>query len=264
MEKSGFLSKDISKYKAVHRKNNEQIFKICEDLNKYAHDTMWKIKVSNEYLPEILSACAFVRTLSNFQSVVILSEYGLSNEAKIILRSLVEAMFLMVAIEKDREYSVKIIEQDILERERTYKAIKRNIVAGIHKLEKPTLDEVEDKIRIIQQEISDKGIKNINKREMSIAADLESFYDTIYHLLSGSVHINPRDLEQYLGLTEERKIKDIKWGPDEKDIEDILFAAVEVMIFVLKSISNMFEITLDGNWETIHKEYLAMGEVAIK
>ncbi len=260
MENSGYLSKDISKYKEHHRKKNEEIFHLCEELNEYAHDTMWKMKITNEYLPEILSACAYVRVLSNFQSIVILTEYGLLNEAKIVLRSFVEGMFLMVAITKNKDYSTTIVEQDTLEREQAYKAIKRNIVAGIFKSGKPTLDEVENIIEEIKKEIEQKNIKKIKKRDLSLAADLESYYDTVYHLLSGTVHINPRDLEKYLDLTEDRKIKGIKWGPEEGEIEDILFTAIEILIRVLESVSNMFEIELDGNWDEIHKKYQQFGE----
>ena len=137
MENSGYLSKDISKYKKYHRKKNEEIFHLCEELNEFAHSTMWKMKITNEYLPEILSACAYVRVLSNFQSIVILTEYGLLNEAKIVLRSFVEGMLMIVAITKDKNYSTMIVEQDTLERERAYKAIKRNIIAGIFKPGKP-------------------------------------------------------------------------------------------------------------------------------
>jgi hypothetical protein len=259
MEKSGFLSKDINKYKERHRKKNEEIFHLCEELNEYAHSTMWKMKITNEYLPEILSACAYVRVLSNFQSIVILTEYGLLNEAKIVLRSFVEGMFMMVAIAKDKDYSRTILEQDTLERERAYKAIKRNIIAGIFKSGKPTLDEVEKKLEEIKKDIEEKNIKKINKRDLSKAADLESYYDTVYHLLSGTVHINPRDLESYLDLTEDRKVKEIKWGPEEEEIEDILFTAIEILTRVLESISNMFEIELDGNWDEIHRKYQQFG-----
>ncbi len=259
MENAGFLSKDVEKYKENHRKKNKRIFQLCETLNRFSHSIMWKIKVTNEYLPGILSACAYVRVMSNFQSIIILAEYGLINEAKIILRSLVEGMFLMVAITKEKEYSRKIVEQDILEREKTCKAIRRNIIAGIHKLEEPTLDEIEKQIEDLKIEIKEKCIKKINKRDLSIAAGLESYYDTIYHLLSGTVHINPRDLEQYLDLTEERKIREIKWGPEIEEIEDILFSTVEIMVSVLESISNMFEIKLEEEWPSIYAEYKAFG-----
>lgn len=260
MEKSGFLSKDISKYKEYHRKKNEEIFRLCEELNEYAHSTMWKMKITNEYLPEILSACVYVRVLSNFQSIIILTEYGLLNEAKIILRSFVEGMFIMVAIAKDKDYSRTILAQDTIERERAYKTIKRNIVAGIFKSGKPSLDEVERKLEEIKKDIEEKNIKKIYKRDLSKAAGLESYYDTVYHLLSGYVHINPRDLESYLDITEDRKVKEIKWGPEEKEIENILFTAIEVLIRVLESISNMFKIEMDGNWDEIYKKYQQFGE----
>ena len=262
MENSGFLSEGIKKYKKALRDKNESIFLLCEELNQYAHLTMWKLKVSNEYLPEILSACSYVRAMSMFQSIIILSGYGLTNEAKILLRSLVETMFLMVSIEKNREYSSKIIEQEILEREKTCKAIRRNIIAGIHKLARPTLTEIEEKIQEIKDEIAKNKIKMITKRDLAKSADLESYYDTIYHLLSSTVHINPGDLEQYLELTEERKVKEIKWGPIEEEIDNILFASIETMVLVMESISNMFEIELDGEWESIHKAYKSFGEQA--
>ena len=75
------------------------------------------------------------------------------------------------------------------------------------------------------------------KSDLAEAAELSSYYDTIYHLLSGSIHINPRDLEQYLELNTDCEISEIKWGPDVDDIEVVLFSAVETMIFSIQGLN---------------------------
>jgi hypothetical protein len=188
-----------------------------------------------------------------------LSNYGLTNEAKILLRSLVEDMFLITAISKNKGYSEKIVEQDIYTKLKSFKATKRNIDAGILKTDESTLRKIEREIEEIKKKISKRNVKEINKRDIARAADLESYYDTIYHMLSSTVHINPRVLEQYLELTEEGKFKEIKWEVAEDEIEVVLFASVEIMISIFESISQVFKIDLKGNWESIHKAYLAIG-----
>ena len=259
IEKNGFLSSDIEAWKIKHRSDNKQLFQLCEILNEFSHDTMLSLNVSNDDLTEILSACSFVRAMSNFQSIVILCELGLINEAKIILRCLVEAMFLMVAIAKDHDFSLKIVNQDLLEQQRTSKVLKKNILNGVHKLDKPTLEEVDKRISELKKQIKDNGVKLIYKSDIARAAGLSSFYDTIYHILSGTVHINPSDLEQYLDLTPERNVKEIKWGPDVDEIEDVLFSAIESMIFVLQSIAHVFKVEYGVKWDALHNEYKTLG-----
>ena len=82
IEKSGFLSGQISEWIEKHRNENSQWFKLCDDINQFSHDTMFKASIHNEYLPEIIAASLYVRAMSNFQGVILMAERGMINEKK--------------------------------------------------------------------------------------------------------------------------------------------------------------------------------------
>lgn len=259
IDKNGFLSKDIEGWKAKHRADNSRLFQLAEELNEFAHATMLKLEVASRDPAEVFAACSYVRVMSSFQSIVILSEIGLINEAKIILRTLAETMFAVVAIAKDRDFSRELINQELLDRKRTNTTIKRHLENGGSLFSEVTLDEVEKRIKDLQEEIREKGVKLMYKSDLAKAAGFEDYYDTLYHILCSSVHINVRDLAKYLSIKEDGTIEAINWGPDVREIGDILFPAIEVMVFVLKALHDLFDLEFSDDWEPLYQEYSEIG-----
>ena len=265
IKKNGFLSSDMESWKAKHKSDNKKIFQLCEEINEISHETMLSMKVTPSDPAEIISACSLVRAMSNFQSIVILCELGLINEAKIILRCLVEAMFLMKAIAKDHDFSSKILDQNLLDDLKTARKVKIIIERKIiNTTQCPTLKEVNQKISDLKKLIKDKGITKMQKINLANAAGLTDYYDTIYHILSGIVHINPKDLGQYLDLDKQGNVKEIKWGPDIDGTKEVLFAALELMVGVLESIASLFKLKFGNRWDKPYEEYKSFGELLSK
>ena len=77
MEVSGFLSDGISQWIEKHRENNRDWFRLCEDINEFAHSTMFTIKIQDRSLPKIIVASLYVRAMSNFQATILMSERGM-------------------------------------------------------------------------------------------------------------------------------------------------------------------------------------------
>jgi hypothetical protein len=259
IEKSGFLSEEIANWIRKHRVENHKWFSLCEEINEFSHATMLSMTIHNEDLIELISVSLFVRGMSNFQGSIIMAERGMVNESKALLRCLLECMFSIVAVEKDRNVLNQFVLEDLHQRKDYLKAYKRNQSAAVPQ-EGPPREELDKLLHNIEKEIEEKNIRKMQKRELAEKAGLVAIYDSAYKLLSGTIHVNARDLEQYLELNEDGEVKRILWGPDVKEIDLLLFTAAESMLYILKSVSGIFQISYDETWDKIIEKYNKLGK----
>ncbi len=255
LEISGYLSEEISLWIKKHREKNSEWFTLCENINELSHSTMFTFAVHNEYLPELIVATIYVRAMSNFQGTIIMAERGMINEAKSLLRCLLECMFAIVAIEKDKNTSNQFVFDDLLQRKNFLKAYMRNKGKGIpqHK-EAPSLKEIDKHLQDIEKQIRENKVKKLEKRDLAKKAGLETIYDSVYKLLSGTIHVNVRDIEQYLKI-DNGKIKEILWGPDVQEIDFVLLTAAETMLRILTAASSLFELSHNKSVQTTLEQY---------
>lgn len=127
-------------------------------------------------------------------------------------------------------------------------------------MDAPSLEEINDLLQDINKQIKDKNIKKMTKRDLAKKAGLLTTYDSAYKVLSGTIHVNARDLEQYLDLNDEGEIKSFKWGPDVKEIDTILFTAAESMFFILVGIAHIFSLSFGVTWERLQEKYKSLAK----
>lgn len=255
IEEAGFLSEQIKEWIEKYRKEYLSWFDLCEEINKFSYHTSFTIKVHNKYLPELIGATLNVRAMSCFQGVIIMAERGMMNEAKSLLRCLLEFMFAIVAIEKDRTTATQITLEDLHQRKDYLKAYKRYKKDEITHESNPSLGDIERLMQEIEDDIQKENIKKLTKRELAEKAGLVTFYDTAYKYLSSSIHVNVRDLEQYLSVNESKDIKEILWEPNVDEIELVLSTAAESMLYVLGAISKIFELSYGKSWEELSNNF---------
>ncbi len=259
VNKEGFLAEHINQWIEKHRKENSELFKLCEDINRFSHSTMLNITIHNKYLPEIIGASLYIKAMSNFQGVILMAERGMINEAKALLRCLLECQFAIVAVDKDKNIVDQFVLKDQLQRRDYLKAYVRNKKAGIaHPEDAPSLEEIDNLLQDIKKQIKKKSIKKLTKRDLAEKAGLLTTYDSAYKILSGTIHVNARDLEQYLDLNDEGEIKGFIWGPDVEEIDAILFTAAESMFFILVGIARIFSLSFDVTWEKLQEKYKSL------
>jgi hypothetical protein len=256
LEISGYLSEEISLWIKKHREKYSEWFTLCENINELSHSTMFTFNVHNEYLPELIVATIYVRAMSNFQGAIIMTERGMINEAKSLLRCLLECMFAIVAIEKDKNISNQFTFDDLLERRNFMRAYKRNKGKGIPQHEDaPSFKEIDNHLQNIEKQIKINKVKKLKKRDLAEKAGLETIYDSLYKYLSGTIHVNVRDIEQYLKLDDNGKIKEILWGPDVQEIDFALLTAAETMLRIITAASNLFELPNNKSVQPILEQY---------
>ncbi len=248
---SGYLSVEIDEWIEKHRKKALPWFELCESINKFSHSIMFSIEVHNKYLPELIAASLYVRSMSCFQGVIIMAERGMINEAKSLLRCLLECMFTIVAIHKDENVAMQLVLGDLLQRKDYLKAYKRTKEGQITHESKPSLEDIERLMQDIENSIQKEKVIKLTKRDLAEKAGLATIYDTAYKLLSSTIHANVRDLEQYLDLNKSNEVKKILWGPDVSEIDFVLFIAADSMLHILEVISKIFVLSFDELWKEI-------------
>ena len=226
---------------------------------------MFKMIAHNKCEFELMVALLYIRSMSNFQGVIIMAERGMVNEAKTLLRCLMECEFAVVAIDKDKTIVDRFILDDQIQQLGKLKALKRNIENGVP-LPKGahSIDEIKTLIRDVESEIKKSNIKKFTIRDLAEIAGLIKNYDSAYKVLSGTIHVNVRDLEQYLELNEKGEIKQLFLGPDVKEIDMILLTASKILLSILESISNIFSLSYDKTWDRILKEFNKLSSICLK
>jgi len=239
----GFLSEEIIGYIKKHRKDYAEYFSLCEDIGRLSHKIMFSIEIHNEYLPEILGASLLARAVSNFQGSVLLAERGMINESKALLRCMLEVMFAVVAIAKDKSFAYDLVKVDVFKRKRALKACERSANAGVKFFSQEDVKKVLEQLgKEIEQEVKRTDIKNISTRCIAKKAGLETIYDSEYSILSSTIHADLRDLEQYLDMKNGGKLGSMLWGPNDKDIDIVLLGAADAMFRILDGVFQVFSI----------------------
>ncbi len=230
----GFLSKDIDEYVNENHKKFESAFNLIKDLNKYSQSLMFKVNAHENVFQELVLAVLFIRSLSTFQSIIILAEKSIESETKVLLRSLMEVMFTLVACAKRKDIAKRYIQNDKIDSLKTIRRIKR--YKG-----KPILSNIKKMLQYentLDSEIKNESITPISIEEMSQIAGLHHHYLTVYDSLSRTAHSKIKDLEQNLNLSENKFI----WGPRGIEIEYLLLTASGFMVIITDNINDFFKI----------------------
>lgn len=215
---NGFLGDDIKVWMENNRQQYIDLFKQAEKLNSDCYTALGKARPHNEDKRELTVSCLFPRTMELFQGTYLLISRGMIPSSNVILRTLIETIFVLVAVTKDNDALDAYILNDEAERLRT-----SNIV--IHDQHSTILGiPIKDAERI-KAEILEKQIKKWSVEKFAKKAGLYDWYLTVYAVLCGPVHASIKDLEQYLNLDENNKVKSIEFVPTDKGATLILTTA---------------------------------------
>jgi hypothetical protein len=233
----GFIGQEIHAWIKSTKQTHKALFELAETLNTDCYGSLGNVTIDNGSLRQILISCLFARCVELFQATYILVTHGMSPSANIMLRALLEAMFVLCATVKDDD----ALQAYVVDGERERLRATRKLLAD----KDSTLSENHlDVIRGIQNELDENMKKQkINKfstEEFAKKAGLHSWYLTAYTKTSWAVHATIRDIERYLVLDKEENLKSIKFIPTDEDAVNVLSAACNAMIISLGEFLSLF------------------------
>lgn len=241
----GFLGLQAEDFRREIERKYNGWFRLCFDINHFAQKAKYELVIHNMDGQEVISACLFLKILNGFQGCLIQVRYGLASEAEVLLRSSLEALFIMKACMNDEDFMREYIKSDEVKQLTLMKAAYKHDAPVFMETRKYATSE---RMKELQGKKERKEIKEINVSRVAEKAGLEVLYDSAYRLLSDSVHCGPKSLEEYIGVADNTgRVRSIGVMPTKAELDTVFISAVQIMMFTFDSIFTFFK--LDKNRE---------------
>lgn len=249
-----FLSETIQQVISGTRDKYPWHFNQAFRLNEIAHQVVRTVNIQSGSAQQMLLAALEHKALTSFQGVLLLIERGLCNEAKCVLRTLLEVTFRAVAIAKDPAHGLAYIQQDELKR--------KKFIHKYGKISSEARDEEHLKnLEALQPKIAgnirELGIKEIRTQDYAKLADLLDFYNSAYAVLSESVHVNVGELESSFVKSQAGELKALYYGPQTSELPDIVETACEACYLTLCAVHSVIDTPHAKEIESSHQHFRA-------
>lgn len=242
---SQFINQSYAKYLSFYKIINEDAHKILNDSYALIGDSPEKLVLSSLYM----------RSLTIYQSIYFLYEKGFYAEPRILLRSLIEALFYLSASTKDSNVIQTLRLKD---EKQKLKMVKKVINSDTKLRDLQNKEELTTIKNEIEKRIDVFSVKDLGIEELSKIADLHDYYLTVYSLLCLSVHNNFTDLESNLVINN-GVIVSLSYGPTDNKLVLNLATAMEAIVLSMKEMNNYFKLGLENKIQKQHdvvKTYL--------
>ncbi len=249
LSENGFISSEVRVWIKKFRSEYSEVFNLADETNRFCQKSVFQLDAHSKHLHEILVATLYIRTLSNYQAVILLAERGMMPEARTITRAMLETVFSLCAVAKSEQLATDYVREDQKKRLKflnKFKEFHGDLPKDVD------VDEIEELENRLKEDIKQKKIKERTTKQWAEEAGLSNWYLTAYALLSDSVHTKVRDLERYLVVNGNHEIKEFKWGPDDTGMDEILLTAIEAILIALKSTLDFFKKQKDEMIDELH------------
>ncbi|MDR3579667.1 MAG: DUF5677 domain-containing protein [Oryzomonas sp.] len=240
--KNGFLGEDVKVWIDDNRQHYLELFMLAEQFNSICYESLREVSLSNKDNKKHIISCLFLRIMEHFQGTYVLVTRGMVSSANVMLRALIEAMFVLVSISKDDDALKAYVLNDELERLKLANKIIEDKDEVYSEADKKSAKQIKSEIQDTLKEI-----KYLRYRTEDFAriAGLHNWYTTVYAFISRSVHATIKDMEQHLDLDECYNVKSIKLIPNDNGTLNILTTACNALNISLQSFLTVLEKNTD-------------------
>ncbi len=205
---------------------------------------------------------ALTKSYKTQVAILLLGENGFGQDAGILSRSIFElAIITLYIVKDDTEKNVeRFFDYDCIARAKMYNSVseemrykeefkKRDPVGITIKEMLEEAERIEKKYRNIKSNRwSEEGFKDIAEKVGRLDA-----YKTVYALQCNLTHPNPRNMNDYLSISEGRL--EVNAGPDDKWISESLVATFDFLSCIIDAWNKEFKLGLEGKLDDLAKRY---------
>ena len=241
----GFLGESIQEFTGSVLKQYEQFLTAATKLVELGYNIMMNLQPKNNNLQQILISSVLIRVLNGFQSVIILSRYGLVFDAKVVLRGQLESLFILKRLTVDDGFVKEYIDSDLNRRLLWMNVARNSNAPHFDRLRRQATDQV---IADLKQEIAKKNAKELNIGQIAIQAGLNVEYDTDYRLLCEETHTLPRS-SQNLTILDQGVPAELDPNPSNRELSYVLFTSIRSMHLALEAVANFFGVDKSSDFK---------------
>lgn len=241
INKEGFLSNDIDKYENGVESSYSDLIELYKSVNTLGQDAVFKIKIERSLIHQWCLAALFIRALSNYQAIYILAKRGMTAESRVLLRTLTEIQYIVIAIENKNELAIDYLGQEAIELRELFKKTKKwpnEIPSSI------SIQEIIDKLKELEKEIENHIIRKISVSNWAENAGMLANRETYYNFLCYASHANIIDIKKHFIYNDKGSLASFKWGPSIDDIPEVMLSTLQTMLKIIDSTSRSFKIDM--------------------
>lgn len=219
---------------------NKGVFDHAYRLNRLCQGLKEQFLPRDQEGQKVISNAVFIKILNGFQAIVILTKKGLKVESEILLRTILEALFILKILCEDDEFYKKYISMDAVRRKTLITVAQKNNYAVFEATRKILTEEfLED----LEEEIRKSGVDrgDFKVEQLAIKAKLHDLYESVYRLTSEAVHSQIRSLSSYVKEDAQGKVVSFYDGPIG-DISDEVDTAMTMLIAAVESMQNLYKL----------------------
>jgi hypothetical protein len=213
------------------------------------HRLLYEVKVSPDDRPQFLAATMLARLLSNAQGSILMTERGLSVEARTLARSALETVFVISAVANEPKAIDKLVDAE----HRNRRMVARVLSASTH------LDEEHQ--AAIATLLNGPPGNRFDVYEIAKIANLQDTYDVLYRDLSHDVHASIGALERYAKSDAEGNIVGLEYGPGNIDVPNCLLPVLFSMLIGFSRVAEVLSISkfaeMLSNFKTQYDDLLS-------
>lgn len=242
---------------------NSEWHQLVLDLHVLAVTAFRQVQVHNRDPQRILAYTIFYRLLTSYQAVALLTARGMDIEAKTMLRTMTEAIIVLVATSKKPSFAVRFIRAD---EDTRRKLLIKTLTAEAQpdpgaKLFVPPLQleqmraELADLERKRKENILE---KEISREEIAHEAGLLNLYRKHFAFFSLFTHLTPSGMRQFLVTNEKAEITHFRSGIFYDDALANLRSAIVFVIMGLASTKELFRMNIEPTLDAINQRLEAL------
>jgi hypothetical protein len=264
IEGSGFINEEIEARLLSYPNINRQLVDVVISTIRFANEIALKLPVyspheTSEEKQKVIAVTLLIRLIEIAETIIIISAYGVRQELKTLFRVFLDAYFLIANVCSDPKFVGLYFQTDETERlkllnvaaksdHEMFKALKQYATKDIHN----TLD----------KKVKEEKIQAFNSYSYADKIGCAHLYDSLYRLMSPSVHTGPRCLEDYVEGDPQGNITKILHTGNLDETHRFLYDTTWFLLKALNGICELFEypdlakiVALEAELKTTMKVY---------
>jgi Family of unknown function (DUF5677) len=254
IQSHGFLGGEAEKQRAEILAEYRGVFARLNELNDICHEYLVALQKASRTEPKVWTAAFYIRGLLCFQSIVILSERGLIEDATALCRTLLQVHFRTAAIAQDHTVISRL--------KATAESLRKKRAQGFEsgKLATPTnVSDVDWKIKIAEIDaiLDELGRSEAHDKELFVLGKCDTRDYNAYQLFSDSAHVSVTELQKLMKFDTQGHFVGLKYGPHDRQLVAVAIYAAQIMMDILANADKVLAVGLPPNLEQLRNRVVS-------
>lgn len=227
------------------RRDNESWFAAAERFNELAMQVLRKVKPNGNSEQQVVGAALYGRALTSFQAALVLSERGMTADARTVVRAAAETVIVLSALTKDPSVCGLLLDRHVWHHAKMHRVWLNDheIKAELTPAE---CANVRDTLAAIEAEFPQSKTLKVDPMAiatLAVMGDVTVLYNSVFRATSGdAAHTTLDTLDRHVRIDAHGNILGMNFGPRTDDLAVTLSDAISVIAFGLHAASDLFQI----------------------